>query len=283
MSDLKQLRLRIKSIKSTRKITKAMQMVAASRLRKAREALESAHYYYNAVKNAAKKAIASDGDLADFAKKILTGDFDKSKPKLIIAFAADRGLCGSFNQSMIKQIKNAIASEDDFLIVAVGKRMMGFAESYCPDNIIEEHFGSCIDDEIISKIASIVVSRISDNSISSCHLFFNEFRSVIVQEPKDKTIVPLSVDEQKDKKILSPSLEGENILDKILHLYIMAEIKNAYVNSCASEEAARTTAMDNATRNAGELIDKLTLVMNRKRQAVITRELIEIISGAEAV
>lgn len=282
MSDLKNLRLRIKSIKSTRKITKAMQMVSASRLKRSKSALESAHHYYNAVKLVAGQVISSDGDASEFAKRILAGDFSLDKPKLIIAFGADRGLCGSFNQSIIKQIKNAIISADDFLIIAIGKRVMDFAESHCPENILEEHYVSDINDEIISKIASIVVKRISDGTISSCHLFFNEFHNVIMQEAKDKTIVPLNLD-IKAKEGPAPTLEGENILDKILELYIVSEIKNAHVNSSASEEAARTTAMDNATRNAGDLIDNLTLVMNRKRQAVITKELIEIISGAEAV
>lgn len=282
MSDLKQLRLRIKSIKSTRKITKAMQMVAASRLRKARMALESAQYYYNAVHKTAMKIMEADGELSVFAKRILTGDFDSSKPRLIVVFGADRGLCGSFNQSMIKQIKAEIASCDDFFVIAVGKRMMDFVECYCPENILEEHFASCVNDEVISGIAAIIVKRIEEGSISSCHIFYNEFKNVISQEALDKTLVPLSLEEMECDRI-APELEGENVLDKLLHLYIMAELKNAHVHSATSEEAARTTAMDNATRNAGDLIDKLTLVMNRKRQAVITKELIEIISGAEAV
>lgn len=283
MSDLKQLRLRIKSIKSTRKITKAMQMVSASRLRKAREALESAHYYYNAVMNAAKQVLSSDGEMSDFAKKVINSDFDPDKPKLIIAFSADRGLCGSFNQSMIKQMRAEIESVDDFLVIAIGKRMMDFVENYCPENILEEHFASCIDDEMISHLTSVIVKRIEDESISSCHIFYNHFHNVINQEAIDKTLMPLDLDTEQDESKIPPYIEGENVLDQLLKLYIKAELKNAYVNSSASEEAARTTAMDNATRNAGELIDKLTLVMNRKRQALITKELIEIISGAEAV
>lgn len=283
MSDIKQLRLRIKSIKSTRKITRAMQMVSASRLKKAREALESANYYYNAVKKATSQVLAIDVDLSEFAKKIIKSDFDSEKPKLVIAFSADRGLCGSFNQSMIKQVRNEICSVEDFLLIAIGKRMMDFAHNYCPDNILEEHYASCINDEIISNIASMIVKRIEDDTISSCHLFYNEFHNVINQEAIDKTLVPLDLDKNKYSCKISPTLEGENVLDKLLYLYIMAELKNAYVHSSASEEAARTTAMDNATRNAGELMDKLTLIMNRKRQAVITKELIEIISGAEAV
>lgn len=282
MSDLKQLRLRIKSIKSTRKITKAMQMVSASRLRKARIALEAAEYYYNAVKSAAYKVLEVDGEYSEFAKRILSGKFDKTKPKLIIVFGADRGLCGSFNQSIIKQIKAEIAGSEDFLVIAIGKRMMDFVESYCSDNILEEHFASCIDDEMISHIVSVIVKRIEENTISSCHIFYNKFINVISQESTDKTLVPLELDEHDSDKV-TPEIDGENILDNLLRLYIKAEIKNAFVNSAASEEAARTTAMDNATRNAGDLIDKLTLVMNRKRQAVITKELIEIISGAEAV
>lgn len=282
MSDLKQLRLRIKSIKSTRKITKAMQMVSASRLKRAREALESANYYYSAVAKAASQVIASDGEMSDFTKRILSGDFDPTKPKLVIVFGGDRGLCGSFNHSMLKKVKEEICSSEDFFVIAVGKRMMDFVENYCPESILEEHFASCINDEVISDIASLIVKRITEGSISSVHIFYNQFHNVIMQEAIDKTIIPVAIPEDKDTGP-SPFLEGEGILDKLLKLYIIAELKNANVHSHASEEAARTTAMDNATKNAGDLIDRLTLVMNRKRQAVITKELIEIISGAEAV
>jgi F-type H+-transporting ATPase subunit gamma len=184
---------------------------------------------------------------------------------------------------MIKQMRNEIGSVEDFLVIAIGKRMMDFVENYCPENILEEHYASCINDEIISHIASVIIKRIEEGTISSCHLFYNKFHNVINQEAMDKILVPLDLEGEKDPNKVTPTLEGGGVLDKLLHLYIMAELKNAQVHSSASEEAARTTAMDNATRNAGDLVDKLTLVMNRKRQAVITKELIEIISGAEAV
>jgi len=282
MSDIKELRSRIKSIKSTRKITKAMQMVSASRLKRARKSLEDAQYYYKAIEKSARKLMGCDVDLSEFAKRILFGDFDTSKPKLIVAFAGDRGLCGSFNLSITKQMKEKIFSQGDFLLIAIGKRMMDFAHAHCPDSILLEYYGTEMDDKVLSEIKSTIVQRISQGSISSCHLYFNEFQNVITQKPRDKKIIPLEMNLEVLEETI-PDIEGDNILDSLLELYILAEIKNAYVNSVASEEAARTTAMDNATRNAGDLIDKLTLVMNRKRQAVITKELIEIISGADAV
>lgn len=280
MSDLKQLRLRIKGIKSTKKITKAMQMVAASRLRRAKESLEVSQHYYNAVKKSAVKVIANNDTRSEFAKRILSKEKNSAKPELIIAFAGDRGLCGSFNQSIIKLLKKKIVALEDFLVISIGKRMVEFTNNYCSDNVLAEYYAKDLSDEVISDIVSMIRKRLEENTISSCSLYYNKFHNVINQEALSKGIVPLNIEE--DDAPIS-ELEGENIIDELLFLYLVAEIKNALVNSSASEEAARTTSMDNATKNAGELIDKLTLEMNRKRQSVITNELIEIISGAEAI
>lgn len=283
MSNLKQLRLRIKSVKSTKKITKAMQMVAASRLKKAREALEASKIYNQAVRESVSKVILScDSEVSEFAGRILNGDLDVYKPALIILFSSDKGLCGSFNQSVFKKLEMEIDTHEFIKIMAIGKRAIEYVNAYHPDDMFAEYYFSEIDDEKLTLIANEISEKIENNMISSCDIIYNHFKNMISNETSKKHILPLDEFEQNESD--NPvEVEGKDVLDKLLKLYILSELRNAANHSRASEESSRTTAMDNATKNAGELIDKLTLAMNRKRQSIITGELIEIISGAEAV
>ncbi len=279
MSNLKQLRLRIKSVKSTKKITKAMQMIAAAKLRKAKLGLENGSFFYDSVKNELNKVIVSCEEISTLAKLMMAKNVDTTKPALIIAFTSDRGLCGGFNQNIIRIVKSKLLDVSNVKIVAIGKRMMQFINFNYSDNLVAEYTSHEMNDKNIGELADNILSMISDNAISSCDLYFNLFKSALTQIPTQKQIVPFIADNESQKT----EIYSDDILNKLLRMYIIAEIKYAFLQSSASEEASRTTAMDNATRNAGELIDKLTLVMNRQRQANITRELTEIISGAEAV
>lgn len=281
MSNLKQLRLRIKSVKSTRKITKAMQMVSAARLRRAREALESSIIYSDAVRKAVNNVSKSGGDMSDFADRILNEKTRDYMPTLIILFSSDKGLCGPFNQSIFKKLNATINDYEFTEIIAVGKRAVDFVNAYYPDDLLAEYIFGELDDAKLSLIADEIFTKIESNSISNCEIYYNHFHSVISNETTIKHLIPFVSDDEAEPAEVE--LEGKDVLDTVLRLYILSELKNAANHSRASEESSRTTAMDNATKNAGELIDKLTLAMNRKRQSMITGELIEIISGAEAV
>jgi F-type H+-transporting ATPase subunit gamma len=278
MSNLKQLRLRIKSVKSTRKITKAMQMISAAKLRKAKIAMEEGHFFHDAVKQGLDNVIFSTEDLTALAKSMIEKMPDDAS-KLIIAFSSDRGLCGGFNQNIIRMVKSNLLDNPDIKVIAIGKRMMNIINTNYPDNLVSEYSSIEMNDSNIEELADSIISMINDSAISSCDLYFNLFKNALTQVPTQKRIVPFTIDTGAKKT----ELQGEDILNKLLRMYLIAEIKYAFLQSRASEEASRTTAMDNATRNAGELIDKLTLVMNRQRQANITSELTEIISGAEAI
>jgi F-type H+-transporting ATPase subunit gamma len=277
MSNLKQLRLRIKSVKSTKKITQAMQMIAAAKLRKTKIALEDGHFFHDTVKENLDNVIVSSEELTPLAKSMMKTSTEA--PKLIIAFSSDRGLCGGFNQNIIRMAKSNLFDSPDTRVIAIGKRMMYMIGTNYPDNLVAEYSGVEMNNTNIGELADNIISMINDNAISSCDLCFNLFQSTLTQVPTQKRIVPFIIDTEPKKT----EMQGDDILNKLLRMYIIAEIKYAFLQSSASEEASRTTAMDNATRNAGELIGKLTLVMNRQRQANITRELTEIISGAEAV
>jgi len=232
------------------------------------------------VKKSLCEVIVSSDELTPLANFMINNEsIESNKPKLIIAFTSDRGLCGGFNQSIIRMIKSNLISSEETKIIAIGKRIVHFINTNYSDNLVAEYINLEINDKNINELADNIISMINDNSISSCDICFNFFKNALVQTATQKKIIPFTVDTNAHKT----ELVGEDVLNKLLRLYIIAEIKYAFLNSVASEEAARTTAMDNATRNAGDLIEDLTLAMNRQRQSAITSELTEIISGAEAV
>ena len=295
MPSLKSLRVRINSVKSTQKITKAMKMVAASKLRRAQEAAEAARPYAERMTQIlASLSAAQTG--SDTAPKLMIGT-GKDQVHLLIVATAERGLCGAFNSSIVKlarrKVEELTAAGKTVKILCVGKKGR--------DQLRRDHASKIIDTVDLSKAKRIgfaEAQEIADRALAMfeagefdvAHVFYNNFKSVISQIPTVQQIIPAMV--AGDAANAGPDLQGaiyefepdeETILDQLLPRNLSMQIYRALLENAASEQGARMSAMDNATRNAGEMIKKLTTVYNRSRQAQITKELIEIISGAEAV
>lgn len=290
MPSLKDLKNRIGSVKSTQKITSAMKMVAAAKLRKAQEqALASRPYTSLMDKVVTKIASKMSGNTID----LLTGKIE-NKTHLIVVFSADRGLCGGFNGSITRAVRAEIKKlEQDGIkvkLLMVGKKSADALNREFGHLFVERIDGNSAkpnytDAEIIAKK---IISLFEDNQFGVCKVIFNKFVSAITQEVTFKSLIPADIQETKTDEVDSNSIyefepSEEEILNDLLPRNLATQLFSSQMESTASELAARMTAMDNATRNAGDMIDNLTLQYNRTRQAVITKELIEIISGAEAL
>ena len=289
MPSLKDLKNRIGSVKSTQKITSAMKMVAAAKLRKAQEqALASRPYTSlmdSVVSKISSKAIGSSIDLLS-GKEI--------KTHLLVVFSADRGLCGGFNGSITRTVRSEIKKlKDDGInvkLLMVGKKSADSLNREFGDLFVEKIDGNSAkpnytDAEVLAKK---IIDLFENNEFGVCRVIFNKFVSAITQEVTFKSLIPVEVkndeiDENDSSSIYEFEPSEEEILNDLLPRNLATQLYSSQIESTASELAARMTAMDNATRNAGEMIDNLTLQYNRTRQAVITKELIEIISGAEAL
>jgi F-type H+-transporting ATPase subunit gamma len=291
MASLKDMRSRIASTKATQKITKAMQMVAASKLRRAQTAAEAARPFAEkmdaVISNIASAAASSPG-----APPLLIGT-GRDQVHLLLVCTGERGLSGAFNSSIVRLAReraNAlIAQGKEVKIFCVGRKGYEQLRRNFEKNIIE-HIDLRAVRQLAFKnaeeIAEKIIARYEAGEFDVCTLFFSRFRSVIAQMPTAQQIIPLEIKEQ-DSKAAATSYEYEPEEDEILtHLLprnLAVQIFRALLENNASFYGAQMTAMDNATRNAGEMIRKQTLIYNRTRQAMITKELIEIISGAEAV
>jgi len=290
MPSLKDLKNRIGSVKSTQKITSAMKMVAAAKLRKAQEqALASRPYTSLMDKVVSKIASKMSGNTID----LLTGKTD-NKTQLIVVFSADRGLCGGFNGSITRAVRAEIKKlEEDGIkvkLLMVGKKSADALNREFGHLFVERIDGNSAkpnytDAEIIAKK---IISLFENNEFGVCKVIFNKFVSAITQEVTFKSLIPADIQETETDEVDSNSIyefepSEEEILNDLLPRNLATQLFSSQMESTASELAARMTAMDNATRNAGDMIDNLTLQYNRTRQAVITKELIEIISGAEAL
>ncbi|MCR9109044.1 F0F1 ATP synthase subunit gamma [Marivita sp. XM-24bin2] len=293
MPNLKDLKNRIASVKSTRKITKAMQMVAAAKLRRAQDAAEMARPYterFNAVMGA---LAASVGD-SDSAPKLLSGT-GKDDVHLLVVMTAERGLCGGFNANIAKLAKQTAtelkAKGKTVKILTVGKKGRDAMKRDFGD-----HFIGHIDLSEVKRIgyadaqgiAKDVLGRFDAGEFDVATIFFAKFVNVVSQTPTAQQIIPAAFDAPEEGSAEATTLydyepDEEAILADLLPRGVATQIFAALLENGASEQGARMSAMDNATRNAGEMIDKLTIEYNRSRQAVITNELIEIISGAEAL
>jgi len=290
MPSLKDLKNRIGSVKSTQKITSAMKMVAAAKLRKAQEqALASRPYTSLMDKVVSKIASKTSGNSLD----LLTGKSD-NKTQLIVVFSADRGLCGGFNGSITRAVRAEVKKlEQDGIkvkLLMVGKKSADALNRELGHLFIERIDGNSAkpnytDAEIL---ANKIISLFENDEFGMCKVIFNKFVSAITQEVTFKSLIPADI--QKNEADLNDSNSiyefepsEEEILNDLLPRNLATQLFSSQMESTASELAARMTAMDNATRNAGDMIDNLTLQYNRTRQAVITKELIEIISGAEAL
>ncbi|MGH1376311.1 MAG: F0F1 ATP synthase subunit gamma [Alphaproteobacteria bacterium] len=300
MPNLRDYRDRIKSVKSTRKITSAMKMVAASKLRRAQEQAEASQPYAQAMAGMLSR-LAGNVVVNAASPKLLAGT-GSDDHHLLIVVTADRGLCGGFNSGAVKEarlkIKELQAQGKKVSLVCVGRKGHDLLVREFGDILLHtfrEVFGkNRVEYAQADKVAQFVLDRFNAGEFDVCSMIYNEFQSVLVQQPQAPQLVPFQVsdaddvqsDDAVDDVIKSPySFEPteEEILDKLLPRNLGVQIYRALLDSAAGEQAARMTAMDNATRNAGEMIDDLTLQYNRARQAYITKELIEIISGAEAV
>ena len=289
MPSLKDLKNRISSVKSTRKITKAMQMVAAAKLRRAQEAAEAARPYterYSAVVS----ALASSVGQSDAAPVLMRGT-GNDQTHLLVVMTAERGLCGGFNSSIVKKARtlasDLVAQGKTVKIITVGKKGREQISRDWGDHIITH-----VDLSEVKRIGYAnaheigknILKRFADHEFDVATIIYNRFQSVVSQIPTAQQIIPVVFDDSDGVNAdydYEPSEEA--ILAELLPASISTQIFAALLENAASEQGARMSAMDNATRNAGDMIDKLTIEFNRSRQAVITNELIEIISGAEAL
>ena len=291
MPNLKDLKNRIESVKNTRKITKAMQMVAAAKLRRAQDAAEASRPYSERF-NAVLASLAASVGNSENAPVLLRGT-GKHEVHLLIVMTAERGLCGGFNSNIAKLARSHAArlKEDgkQVKIITVGKKGRDALKrdlgDYFVDHVDLSEFKS-IKYVNAHAIAKALLARFDNNEYDLATIFYSKFVNVVSQIPTAQQIIPAIFEEQSmapDTAVYDYEPDEETILADLLPRGVATQIFAALLENGASEQGARMSAMDNATRNAGDMIDKLTIEFNRSRQAVITNELIEIISGAEAL
>jgi F-type H+-transporting ATPase subunit gamma len=289
--NLKDLKNRIESVKNTRKITKAMQMVAAAKLRRAQDAAEASRPYSERFNSVLASLAASVGS-SEGAPLLLRGT-GKQDVHMLVVMTAERGLCGGFNSSIAKLARSHAAKLKEngkqVKIITVGKKGRDAIKRDLGEYFIEHvdlsEFKS-IKYVNAQSIAKALLSRFDDNEYDVATIFYSKFVNVVTQIPTVQQIIPATFDDQSsasDKTIYDYEPDEETILADLLPRGVATQIFSALLENGASEQGARMSAMDNATRNAGDMIDNLTIEYNRSRQAVITNELIEIISGAEAL
>jgi len=295
MPSLDDLKKRIASVKSTQKITKAMKMVAAAKLRKAQEAAEQSRPYSDNMKNL-MDSISRGFVPTDNSRNLLTGS-DEDKTYLLVLFTSERGLCGGFNSQISKALREKVVDlqkeNKTVKIICIGKKGYDIVKRQYGDQIVDTVDLSAVKSiqyEDAKKISDKIIKMYFDAEFDKCLIFYNKFKSVISQIPTEQQVVPAEIVENDNDENISRSnsfFEFEpnekEILEELLPLNFAVQIFKALLESSASEQGSRMSAMDNASRNASDMIDSLTLFYNRSRQAVITKELIEIISGAEAV
>jgi F-type H+-transporting ATPase subunit gamma len=288
MPSLKDLKNRIGSVKNTRKITKAMQMVAAAKLRRAQEAAEAARPYA-ARMNAVIGGLAASVGNSDGAPRLLAGT-GSDKVHLLVVMTAERGLCGGFNSSIARLARaraaELLAQGKTVKILTVGKKgREQLKRDYA------QYFVGHIDLSEVkrvgyaeaSRIARDILGRFEAGEFDVATLFFNRFQSVIAQIPTAQQVIPAVYEDTGASSLYDYEPSEEAILADLLPRGVATQVFTALLENGASEQGARMSAMDNATRNAGDMINRLTIQYNRSRQAAITKELIEIISGAEAL
>ena len=291
MASLKELRNRIASVKATQKITKAMQMVAAAKLRRAQSAAEAARPYAERMEKVLGNIAASITPSPE-SPKLLVGN-GKNDVHLLLVCTAERGLCGAFNSSIVRLAKeraNSLTAEGKQVkIFCVGRKGYDQLKRQYEKQIIEtvELRGvRTLGYAEAEMIGAKIVALFNEGAFDVCTIFYSKFKSVISQIPTAQQIIPPIFAENKEAgsgAVYEYEPEEEEILAELLPRNIATQIFRALLENAASEQGARMSAMDNATRNAGEMIRKQTITYNRTRQAMITKELIEIISGAEAL
>ena len=293
MPNLKELKTRIASVKSTKKITSAMKMVAASKLRRAQELAESSRVYADSLAFILSSLAGKTTNNSDLPE-ILTGR-ENPKTTLLVVNSSDRGLCGGFNSNLFRHAKNWIAQQQaqgkSVKIMTVGKKAASFYRRSELDVIAGFDDLSSNDRQlqVAEEVKNKIVELFENNEVDEVSILFNKFISAISQEPSYQSIIPMTTEEsaqeetQTNNAVFEFEPDKNELLEYLVPRNFLTQIYRSILESAASEHAARMTSMDNATRNAGDMIDRLTLTYNRTRQAFITKELIEIISGAEAV
>ena len=293
MANLKELRNRISSVTSTQKITRAMQMVAASKLRRAQESAEAARPYSDKIISILKNLSASFFG-QDNAPQLLIGNGSDQKHLLVIA-TSERGLCGGFNTSIVKMAKeNFLKLKNEgkeAKLIIIGKKGKELLAKEFADDVIEIYDFSDVKNIGFSeaeRISKKILELFDNNEFDICKLYFSKFESVLSQIPIEQKLIPFDIEEDESEKddiniCYEYEPDEEDILKELLPKNLSIQILRALLENIASEFGARLTAMDSATRNAADMIDELTITYNRSRQASITSELIEIISGAEAL
>ena len=293
MANLKDLKIRINSVKSTQKITSAMKMVAAAKLRRAQEAAEAARPYAERM----DRMIASLGaKVATVGGPKLLAGTGRDDVHLIVVATADRGLCGGFNSSIVRaarrRIGELLAQGKTVKVVTVGRKGRDQLRRLHGDKIVKSRENiarNVVSFETANDISRELIHMFEAGEFDVATIFFNRFQSAMTQIVTEQQLIPPSIPEPEagdavnSKVVYEYEPDEEEILTALLPRNVATQVYTALLENSASEHGARMTAMDNATRNAGEMIDKLTLTYNRTRQAVITKELIEIISGAEAL
>ena len=291
MASLDDLRKRIVSVKSTQKITKAMKMVAAAKLRKAQESAERGRPFSEKMQNIILNLTESISDPAN-APKLLVGT-GKEQVHLCVVMTSDKGLCGGFNSNICRLAKNYFSK-----ILKDGKNLKIVTIGSKGHDQLKREYGKFIIKKLSFKdrkkisfneadeVGKIILDLFEKNEFDKCILFYNNFKNVITQIPQAQQIIP--AEKKIDSKIKNETFyefepDEDEILEDLLPKNISTQVFKAFLENSASEQGSRMTAMDNATRNAGDLVKSLTIVYNRSRQAAITKELIEIISGAESL
>lgn len=299
MPSLKDLKNRITSVKSTRKITSAMKMVAASKLRRAQEQAEAARPYARTMtrmlQSVSSALIDQDGDLP----ALMTGTGEEAAV-LLLVITSDRGLCGAFNGSVVREARKQIRALQQegktvklFCAGRKGRDLLRREYAGIMIGAVDEIGRKKLDYAVAEKIIGTILKLFNEGGFDVCRIVFNRFKSVISQIVTIEQLIPVAAGgeaaNQNSPNEAAPGAmvifepDAAALLDRILPQHLTVQVYSALLESMAGEMGARMTAMDNATRNAGDMIDRLTLQYNRSRQAAITKELIEIISGAEAV
>jgi F-type H+-transporting ATPase subunit gamma len=293
MPNLKELKNRIASVKSTKKITSAMKMVAASKLRRAQELAESSRVYADSLAFILSSLAGKTTNNSDLPE-ILTGR-ENPKTTLLVINSSDRGLCGGFNSNLFRNAKNWIAQQQaqgkSVKLMTVGKKAASFYRRSEIDVIagFDDLASNDRQLQVAEEVKNKIVELFENKEVDEVFILFNKFLSAISQEPSYQSLIPMAAEESTEEETQTSNAVFEfepdknELLEYLVPRNFLTQIYRSILESSASEHAARMTSMDNATRNAGDMIDRLTLTYNRTRQAFITKELIEIISGAEAV
>ena len=286
MPSLSDIRRRITSVKNTRKITRAMKLVASAKLKKAKDAATAAQPYQQTLQRVLERVISS---VADIEHPLLTVP-DNKNDVLVVYIGSDRGLCGSFNSQLLKattlEIKRLQSEGKTVRMIVYGRKGLSHFSGLGVE-LIDTHVNNApaMYEGLTADLANDLVARLTRNEFGTAYLAYNRFVSTMTQTPVLDQLLPMKVEAGDEAAagdyLYEPS--GQEILDDLLPMAMRTRIFQSFLDTEAGEQASRMQAMDNATRNAGEMIDKLTLQYNRARQAAITKELIEIISGAEAL